>query len=67
MRVLSQCEEGFFRRAFVCCLLGENGYGDKAHYLNELNYLLAKIDYLIRFKIEDLTKALEQKLPLIAP
>ena len=64
MRVLSQCEEGFFRRAFVCCLLGENGYGDKAQYLRELSYLVANIDYVIRFRIEDLTEALEQKLTL---
>ncbi len=64
MRVLSQCEEGLFRRAFVCCLLGENGYGDKSQYLNELNYLLAEIDHVIRFRIEDLTEALERKLTL---
>lgn len=64
MRVLSQCEEGFFRRAFVCCLLGENGYGDKAQYLRELSYLVANIDHVIRFRIEDLTEALEQKLTL---
>ncbi|WP_427454661.1 hypothetical protein [Litorimonas sp. WD9-15] len=67
MRVLSQCEEGFFRRAFVCCLLGENGYGDKSQFLRELNYLLAEIDHVIRFRIEDLTEALERKLGLLAP
>jgi len=67
MRVLSQCEEGFFRQAFVCCLLGENGYGDKAQYLSKLDCLLAKIDHVIRFSIEDLTEALEQKITLKAP
>lgn len=66
MRALSQCEEGFFRRAFICCLLGENGYGDKTQYLRELSISLAGIDHVIRFEIEDLTEALGKKLRVAA-